>query len=246
VSRRTLLLVGGAAALLAAALITVSLVGGGDDDDADAAPTTQATTAGTSTGPLPELETDSLQVIEGLPQNGVVLGRATAPAVIVENADLQCPFCAQFAAESLPGLVEKWVRPGKASIEFRGLAVLGDDSGKALRFVLAAAERDRGWSAIELLYENQGEENAGWVTDDLLRAVAQELDLDPDAMVAAASSTRFDEAIARNRVLAEQDGVQGTPAFFVGRRGGGTTVPIGTGAIEASAFDQALTIATGS
>jgi protein-disulfide isomerase len=243
VSRRTLLLVGGAAALLAAALITVSLVGGGDDDDGDATPTTQATT-GASTGPLPEIETVSLQVIEGIPQNGVVLGRSAAPAVIVEYADLQCPFCARFAAESLSQLVEKWVRPGKASIEFRGLAVLGPDSRRALRFVLAAAERDKGWSAIELLYENQGEENSGWVTDPLIRAIAMEIDLDPDAMVAAASSTRYDAAIARNRALAERDGVAGTPSFFVGRRGG-TTVPIGTGAIEAEAFDQALTITTG-
>jgi protein-disulfide isomerase len=243
VSRRTLLLVGGAAAFLAAALITVSLVGGDDEDNAAA--TTQATTSGTTTGPLPDIETVSLRVIEGIPQNGLVLGRSTAPAVIVEYADLQCPFCAQFAAESLSELVERWVRPGKASIDFRGVAVLGEDSRRALRFVLAAAERGKGWSAVELLYENQGEENSGWVTDALLRAVATELDLDPDAMVAAASSTRYDDAIAQNRARAEEDGVAGTPSFLVGRRGG-TTVPVGTGAIGPDAFEQALTIATGS
>ena len=243
-SRRTLLLVGGAAALLAAALITVSIVGGGDDDG-DAAAPTQTTTSETTTGPLPDIDTVSLEVIEGIPQNGLVLGRPTAPAVIVEYADLQCPFCARFAAETLSELVERWVRPGKATIDFRGLAVLGEDSRRALRFVLAAAERDKGWSAAELLYENQGEENSGWVTDALLRAIAMEVDLDPDAMVGAAASTRYDDAIEQNRARAEQDQVAGTPAFLVGRRGG-TIVPVGTGAIGADAFEQALSVATGS
>jgi protein-disulfide isomerase len=239
VSRRTLLLVGGAAVLLAAALIGVSLLGGGNGDDGMAATSTAATT-----GPLPEIETTSLATLEGVPQNGLVLGRPTAPAVIVEYADLQCPFCATFAADTLPDLVDRWVKPGKATIDFRGLAFLGSDSERALRFVLAAAEHDKAWSAIELLYENQGEENSGWVTDGLLRAVARELDL-PESTVAAASSTRYDQAIAQLREQATQDEVTGTPSFFVGRRGG-TTVPGATGAADADAFEQALTIATGS
>jgi protein-disulfide isomerase len=241
VSRRTLLLVGGAAALLAAALITVSIVGGGDDDEDGTAGTT---TAAATTGPLPELETTSLAALEGIPQNGLVLGRSAAPAVIVEYADLQCPFCADFAEETLPDLIERWVAPGKATIDFRGVAVLGPDSERAVRFVLAAAERDKAWSAIELLYENQGEENSGWVTDELLRAVARELDL-PESTVAAASSTRYDDAIAQIREQAAQDQVDATPSFLVGRRGG-TTVPVATGAVGADAFEQALTIATGS
>jgi protein-disulfide isomerase len=173
-----------------------------------------------------------------------VLGKANAPGVVVEYADLQCPFCRQFAQESLPDLVEKWVRPGKARIEFRGLDGLGPDSKTALRFVLAAAEQDKAWSAIKLLYANQGDENSGWVSDQLLRAIAVKLALDPDAMLAATRSTRFDAAIDRTVDQAVQDGVDSTPFFLVGGSTG-TTVPVARGAVKASAFDQALTIATG-
>jgi protein-disulfide isomerase len=243
VNRRTLLLVGGAAVLLAAALIGASLLGG-DDDDEDAAPTTQATTTATETGPLPEIDTSALAAIEGVPQNGLVLGPATAPATIVEYADMQCPFCAEFAQESLPELVDEWVRPGEARIDFRGLDFLGSDSKKALRFVLGAAESDKAWSAIELLFGNQGEENSGWVTDGLLRAIATELALDPDAMVAATQSTRYDAAIERMSAQAEADGVSGTPSFLVGRTGATTTVQVGTGALEPDAFRPALEAAT--
>jgi protein-disulfide isomerase len=248
VSRRTLLLIVAAAALLAAALIAASLLGRGDDGDDNAAATTAATaTTGTSTTPttLPEIDTSSLAAIEGVPQNGLVLGRSDAPALIVEYADLQCPFCAQFAEQTVPELVDRWVRPGKARIEFRGLAGLGPDSEKALRFVLAAAERGKGWSAVKLLYANQGEENAGWVTDELLRAIAAELGLDPDAMVSAAASTRYDAAIEQMLQQAQRDGVDATPFFLVGGSTG-TTVPVAKGAVKADAFDQALAIASGS
>ena len=244
-SRRTLLVVLGAAALLAAALIGASLLGGGDDDETAA--TTSATTtagSGTTTAELPELDTSSLASIEGVPQNGLVLGRANAPAIVVEYADLQCPFCADFSQQTVPELVDRWVRPGKARLEFRGLAGLGPDSERALRFVLAAAEEDQGWSAVKLLYANQGEENSGWVTDALLRAVATELGLDPEKMVAAASSTRFDAAIEQTLQQAQRDGVDATPFFLVGGSTG-TTVPVAKGAVDADAFEQALAIATG-
>jgi protein-disulfide isomerase len=242
VSRRTLLLVVAGAAVLAAALIAVSIIGG-DDDETGAGTTQQTETGATTTAPTPEIDTSSLATIRGVPQNGLVLGRANAPAMIIEYADLQCPFCAKFSEDSLPQLVDDWVRPGKARIDFRGLHFLGPDSQNALRFVLAAAERDKAWGAIELLYENQGEENSGWVTDDLLRAVAIALDLDPDAMVAASTSTRYDAAIDRMQQQAEADQVTGTPFFLVSRRGG-TPVQVGTGALSPDAFRPALEAAT--
>jgi protein-disulfide isomerase len=242
VSRRTLLLVVGAAALLAAALIAVSVVGGGDDEETGAT-TTQTATSGTTTGAGPEIDTSSLATIRGLQQSGLVLGRSNAPATIIEYADLQCPFCGEFSKESLPALIDEWVRPGKSRIAFRGLDFLGPDSEKALRLVLAAAERDKAWGAIELLYANQGEENSGWVTDGLLRAIATALQLDPDAMVAASTSTRYDAAIERMNQEAQADQVSGTPTFLVSRRGG-TPVTVGTGALAPDAFQQALQAAT--
>ena len=45
----------------------------------------------------------------------------------------------------------------------------GSSGGSAA--ALAAGRQGRFWNVMELLYENQGTENAGWVTDSLLRSI---------------------------------------------------------------------------
>jgi protein-disulfide isomerase len=97
-----------------------------------------------------------------------VLGSPDAPVTVVEYADLQCPFCAEWARRAFGEIVRDYVAPGRVRIEFRGLVFLGPDSEVALRTALAAGRQDRLWDVVHLLYANQGAENAGWVTQDLL------------------------------------------------------------------------------
>ena len=234
-SRRTLVLVLVAAAVVAAVAIGVALAAFGDDDEA--AGTEGSTTAAATAAPV-EIETASLATIRGLPQAGQVLGAADAPVTLVEYADLQCPFCAEFSRETFPAVVDRWVRDGRVKVDFRGLRFLGEDSEKALRFALAAAEEDKLWHVVELLYENQGEENSGWVTDGLLRAVAEAAGLDYEQTRAAADALP-ESALAELEAQAQADQVEGTPAFYVGRSGG-TTVAVGTGALPITAFEPAI------
>ena len=57
------------------------------------------------------------------------------------------------------------MKPGRLQLDFRGLAFLGPDSEKALRIALAAGKQNKLWDVVGLFYEDQGEENSGWVTD---------------------------------------------------------------------------------
>jgi len=237
VSRNRLVaIVLGAAAVLAVGLIGASLA----TRDSGSETATTGSTTGSTTGPLPTIQTASLAEIRGIPQRGFVLGSGTAAAkpTILEYADLQCPFCAQYSTGSFPDVVERWVRPGKARLEFRGLAFLGPDSVRALRFVHAAAANDKGWDAIVLLYENQGEENSGWVTDDLVRAISAKIGVDPNEMVAAMSSTAYDAAIQRTSEQAQADGVTSTPSHLVLAHG--RSAFVGKGVISADEFATAL------
>jgi protein-disulfide isomerase len=101
-------------------------------------------------------------------------------------------------------------------MEFRGLYFLGADSEKALRHTLAAGEQNHLWDFQEGLFRRQGDENSGWVTDELLREVGSSVSgLDVDRVFADASSQTVTAKMAEATQQAEAAGVPGTPWFFV-------------------------------
>ena len=123
--------------------------------------------------------------LSGIPQEGRILGSPDATATLIEYADPQCPACRLYTEEFFPTVVNEYVRPGKVATEFRGFPFIGDDSVKAYRFLLAAAEQNKLWDLQEALYRNQGAERSGWVTDDLLRRLAGDISgLDVDRLFA--------------------------------------------------------------
>ena len=104
--------------------------------------------------------------LTGIPQDGAVLGKPSAPVTLIEYADAQCPGCRYYALELFPSITDEYIRTGKIKTEYRGFPFIGPDSTKALRFILAAGEQNRLWQLQEELYRYQGGENKGWVTDD--------------------------------------------------------------------------------
>jgi predicted DsbA family dithiol-disulfide isomerase len=75
---------------------------------------------------------------------------------------------------------------------------------------------------LELLYWNQGHENSGWVTDDLLAGIAKEVGLDFGRVAERAASGTTAAAIERMAAQARRDRVDSTPTVLVGPTGGTT------------------------
>lgn len=160
-------------------------------------------------------------MLNGIPQEGTALGSPKAPVMLVEFADLQCPYCARWAQDALPGVVARYVRTGKVRVVFSGMAFVGPDSETALRTALAAAQQQRFWHVLELLFENQGTENAGWVSEPLLRSVGAAVPgLDAQKMLDGRQSAQVTRALSEAAALAQEAGVSSTPSFAVGRNGG--------------------------
>ena len=162
VDRRRWVLAAVGAALLVAAVVGAALARGGGEE-------ASATGSTLTDGP------EATAVFKGIPQQGVALGRPNAPVTVVEFVDLQCPFCREFAVESMPALIEKHVRTGKVRLELRGLAFLGPDSERGLRAAFAASRQNRLFEFTELLYFNQGAENSGWLDQEMVEAAARSL-----------------------------------------------------------------------
>lgn len=219
----------GAAVLAGALLIALSLVSANRDDETTATPPQGVAVTGIA---------ESAAMLDGIPQRGNVLGAPRAPFQLVEYSDPQCPYCAQFAVDVLPTIVRDYVRTGKLQLVFRGLAFLGPDSVTALRTTTAAGNQNRLWNVSELLFANQGPENA-WVTDELLRSAVTAAGASATQVFAERDGADVTNAIDEWTQLARADGVQGVPAFFIGRRGG-PFQPLPIAALSVAEFRAAL------
>jgi protein-disulfide isomerase len=193
--------------------------------------------------PSGDLEADAASVertLEGIDQDGVRLGDPAAPATVIEFVDLQCPFCAEFAREALPEVVERRVRTGEVALELRVISFLGDDSSEAAELAAAASLQNRLFDFAELFFLNQGEENSGFVTDEFLTEIAEATPgLDAEEALDARDSPEARAVIDENEALAQELGVDSTPTFLLAR-GEGQPRPLELDALTAEAFDRAL------
>ncbi|MEO7198504.1 MAG: thioredoxin domain-containing protein [Solirubrobacterales bacterium] len=183
---------------------------------------------------------DSGGLFGGIEQQGIALGDPGAPVTVVEFADLQCPFCAKFATNDLPDLVEKYVRTGQVRMELRLLAFIGPDSDRGARFAGAAAEQNRIWPFAENVYNNQGPENSGYMTDDFLSEQAADIPgLDAEQALSDSQQSAAGTYVEESRSKAGDAGVGGTPAFLIGPTGGDLEL-VATPDAVSSKIDEAL------
>jgi protein-disulfide isomerase len=195
-SGRTVVLAFAVAIAAAVALVAVALVGRND-----------------SSSPVTETPVVDLG---GIPQDSRVLGAPDAEVTLVEWADLQCPACRLYSEEFFPILVDEYVRTGTVNTEFRGFPFIGDDSVKAYRFLLAAAEQDKLWNLQEALYRHQGGENDGWVTDDLIRELGSAIDgLDVDQLFVDAERDDIVAEANGAEAAGQAAGIPGTPTLMI-------------------------------
>jgi len=196
-SRRAVVVAFGIALGAAVALVVVALLLRNDD----------------STSPA---IAEPVVALNGIPQDGSVLGSPSAKVTLIEYADPQCPACRLYTESMFPTVVDEYVRPGKVATEFRGFPFIGEDSVTGYRYLLAAGLQDKLWNLAEALYRNQGAENSGWLTEDLVRRLAAEIPgLDVDRLLSDAQRSAIVEQASSAAAKASAAGIQGTPTFLV-------------------------------
>jgi protein-disulfide isomerase len=158
--------------------------------------------------------------LAGIPQHGGLLGNPGAPVRMVYFDDPQCSYCERWQANVLPTLVGRYVRTGKLQILWLGYPFLGPDSGRAVRFILAAGLQNHLWEALDDVLANQRRENSGWLTPALLEGIGSSIPgLDLRRVFAAANSRAVLRAALAERRLAIKIGLRGVPSFLLGVRG---------------------------
>ena len=145
--------------------------------------------------------------------NGPFKGARDARVTLVEFTDYQCPFCARHEKETVPQIVEKYVKTGKLKYVVRDfpLEAIHPAAVKAAEAPHCAGDGGKYWEMHERLFANP---RALAPTD--LVAHADALGLDSKAFQACLDSGKYTPLINQARAEGERAGIRGTPAFFLG------------------------------
>jgi protein-disulfide isomerase len=205
----------GLAAILLAAGLALALTGGSSTNGIPK----NAQTVGSLQNALPGAA-DVNSMFQGIPQTGFKLGSPLAPVQMVEYIDLQCPICQLFETTVMPDIITKYVKTGKVRVEVRPWAFIGPDSFRGQAAMLAAAKQNKAFNFAQVLYDNQGTENTGWLSNGMVyQAAASIPGLNVPQLLSERSSSTVKAEAANVAAEAQADKVTGTPTVLVGKNG---------------------------
>jgi protein-disulfide isomerase len=152
-----------------------------------------------------------------------IAGNPDGDVTVVEFFDYRCTYCRRVVA-SLRELLEE---DRGLRVVLKDMPVLGPDSVRAARAALASRKQD---AYVPFHF-------ALMATDDLspagIRATAKAVGLDPDRLEADMDAPEVSAVIEANYALAQELGIEGTPAFVIG----GQLIP---GAIEKARLEHLI------
>ena len=145
-----------------------------------------------------------------------ILGNPLAPITIVEFGDYQCHQCYNWFHNTKPMIMRDYIETGKANLVFVDFAFLGKDSPKAAQATYCADDQNMYWEYHNSLYNSQESKiDSGWASSERLKAFAFNLNLDMELFNECIDSEKYSKRIQYNSQQARDNGVRGTPGFFI-------------------------------
>lgn len=168
--------------------------------------------------------------------DGNATGDPNAPIKIVEYSDFQCPYCAQFAKEVEPLLIENYVKTGKVYFVSRTMGNFVSDniayyyqrpakteSIDAAMAAYCAGDQGKFWDMHDGLFANVLGEDAGSFTRLRLVAIAEKAGLDVQEFKECLNSEKYRQQAERDAADGRAAGVSGTPSFVINYQVNGET-----------------------
>ena len=167
-----------------------------------------------------------------------VLGDAKAEVAIVEFSDFECPYCRRYQKSAMPGLIDKYVNSGKVKYVFVDVPLSFHAHAQPAAMAAACAHRQGAfWKMHGLLFDNQNT-----LGEQTFLKLASDLQLNGREFKECLQDPKVVAQIREQVRLGEAVGVQGTPAFLVGRVRNGvlTDAKAVTGAQPLSSFERVV------
>lgn len=140
-------------------------------------------------------------------------GSLDAQVAIVEFSDFQCPYCRKHAQGTWPQLREKYLDAGRARYFFVDFPLSFHAQASTAALAGACAhEQGAFWAMHDRLFDNQGK-----LGPELYTQLASQLNLDSSKFQSCLADPKTKQRIDAHAALGDRAGVQGTPAFLIGR-----------------------------
>ena len=152
--------------------------------------------------------------------DGPALGPKNAPVTVDVWSDFQCPACDAFAKGTLIDITKKYVPTGQVrfvdhAIWFIGEAAGNQDSLNTGAAAECAGQQNQYWPYHDYLFANQGTENSGWPTRNLLDGIAAKIGLDTAKFASCYDGSTQHTTVKDNTALAGKVPVKGTPTIQI-------------------------------
>lgn len=181
--------------------------------------------------------TDWRTTVVATADGGMAMGNPKAKVTLVEYGSLVCPHCREFSVDGVPPLVANYVKSGKVRFEFRNYLLNGYDLAATL--IARCAGPKRFFPATERIFAEQPkwiaraqaapkerlEALKGQPPAKQVPAMAAIAGLKPLGVASGIPAARIDQCLAdtneAERLIAfarkanAEQGVRGTPTFFI-------------------------------
>lgn len=154
--------------------------------------------------------------IEGEP----MVGNPDANITIVEFADFQCPYCAQFSQQTYPQIVDNYIESGQVNMVYKDypMTEIGHDWARPAAMTAECVYREGGneafWNVKEKIYNNQNSMSSSNVESQII-GYAEEENVSADAVNACLDNGNPGQEVDQDKSEGRSSGVSGTPTVFV-------------------------------
>jgi len=146
-------------------------------------------------------------------------GRPSAPVTVYEMSDFQCPYCRDFALNTMPILEREYVATGKARFVFINLPLsrLHAHAVAAAEMALCAARQHKFWPMHDLLFQRQDQWAGRADPGPYFLALGDSAGLDRAALARCVASKAMRAVIREDSARAAAAGARSTPTFYIER-----------------------------
>lgn len=165
---------------------------------------------------LVETPTNSMSLNkENLLDGSTILGNPNAKITVVEFGDYQCTFCYKFHKDVMKNINEKYIKPGDVNFVYKDFPLNGKASILASEASYCAQQQNRFWIYHDMLYDNWGGENTGWITQEALSTFAKESELNLEKFNSCMKNSEFQQKVLNNEQFAKEININATPSFLI-------------------------------